>query len=75
MLSAIGISCAVAAAVMLSLYVESPPATGSYTRPHYLCICCPAFLFWTTRLCLLAGRGMDVDDPITFALGDPIVTW
>jgi hypothetical protein len=24
---------------------------------------------------LLAGRGMDVDDPITFALGDPIVTW
>jgi hypothetical protein len=72
MLSAIGIACAVGAAVTLSLYVESASATGSYTRPEYLWICCPAFLFWITRLWLLAGRGMDVDDPITFALGDPI---
>ena len=72
MLAAIGIGCAIGAAVMLSLYVESASATGNYARPQYLWICCPAFLFWTTRLWLLAGRGMHVDDPITFALGDPI---
>lgn len=72
LLSASGVGCGVGAAVMLALFVESASGVVQYTRPQYLWICCPTFLFWITRLWLLAGRGTEVDDPITFALGDPI---
>lgn len=70
LLAASGVGCGVGAAVMLALFVESAAGIAQYTRPQYLWICCPTFLFWITRLWLLAGRGTEVDDPITFALGD-----
>jgi 4-hydroxybenzoate polyprenyltransferase/phosphoserine phosphatase len=58
--------------LVFALYITSPEVHALYTRPPLLWIACPIFLFWTARVWLLAYRDALHEDPVIFALRDPV---
>jgi 4-hydroxybenzoate polyprenyltransferase/phosphoserine phosphatase len=59
------------AVLVMALYVNSPePAL--YSHPILLLLICPLMLYWICRVWLLAHRGQMHEDPIVFALKDPV---
>jgi 4-hydroxybenzoate polyprenyltransferase len=71
LLSGMGSASAYTAVLTLALYVTSPEVSRLYTRPDFLWAICPCFLYWLTRILLLARRGEITDDPVVFAIKDP----
>lgn len=69
-----GCSSAVAASLVLALFVQSEAATGRYAAPGVLWGLVPLALFWQFRLWLATARGAMHDDPIVFAARD-WVSW
>jgi len=69
-----GIAAAFAAALVLSLYMQSAGVQALYRHPQLLWAVFPVCLYWLTRVWLLAGRGMMQEDPVTFAIKDR-TTW
>jgi hypothetical protein len=63
-----GLSCVLVAA----LYINSPPARQLYATPEALWLVCPLLLYWITRLWFKTHRGEMHDDPVVFALRDPV---
>jgi hypothetical protein len=43
-----------------------------YRHPELLWLICPVLLYWIGRMVVLAHRRMINDDPIVFALHDPV---
>jgi 4-hydroxybenzoate polyprenyltransferase len=60
------------AALVLALYVYSQPATLRYAHPGWLLLGCPLLLCWLSHIWLAACRGRMHDDPLDFALHDPV---
>ena len=58
------------AVLVLALYVNSREVLVLYSQPGVLWLLCPLFLYWISRLWLLAHRGQIFDDPILFAVKD-----
>lgn len=73
-LAAMGAATATAAVTVLALYLDSAAAAALYRHPLWLWPMLPLLLAWLTRLWLLAGRGERMDDPLAFAVRDP-VSW
>jgi 4-hydroxybenzoate polyprenyltransferase len=71
LLSGMGAAGAYTAVLTLALYVTSPEVSRLYARPDLLWAICPCFLYWLTRILLLARRGEMSDDPVVFAVKDP----
>ncbi len=69
---AFGSACAVAALLVLTLYLNSPEVVALYSRPQWLWAVVPGLLYWQTRLWALAHRGELHHDPVLFALRDPV---
>ena len=69
-----GIASAFAAALVLTLYFQSVAVQALYRSPQLLWAIFPFFLYWLTRVWLLAARGVMQEDPINFAIRDR-VTW
>ena len=69
-LSAMGVSAGVVAALVLALYVDSPGTHDLYSKPWMIWLVCPVFLYWISRIWLKAHRGDMHDDPVVFALTD-----
>jgi 4-hydroxybenzoate polyprenyltransferase len=68
-----GTASAYLAVLVLALYVGSPGVRQLYTRPESLWLLSPLMLFWISRVWLLAHRGqLRGDDPLVFALRDPV---
>jgi 4-hydroxybenzoate polyprenyltransferase len=67
---AMGTSSAVVSALVLALYVNGEAAANLYSRPVLLWLLCPLFLYWISRMWLLAARGLMHDDPVLFAVTD-----
>lgn len=61
-----------ASIVILALYVDSEPSRELYSQPLALWGVCPVMTYWVSRLVMLAHRGRMDDDPIIFAVKDPI---
>lgn len=70
LLRALGVSSAVAAALVYCLYITDEPAQELYRRPDLLWAGLPLLLYWLARVWLLAERGDVDDDPVVFALKD-----
>ena len=68
----LGIASSFAAVVILSLYVHSQEVGLLYRRPGPLLLLCPIILYWLSRIWLRAHRGELNEDPITFAMRDPL---
>lgn len=67
-----GISAGYLSVLVLALYVSSPEVRRLYAHPVWLWALCPLVLCWVSRLWLRARRGEVHDDPVLFALKDPV---
>jgi 4-hydroxybenzoate polyprenyltransferase len=57
--------------LVLALYINSEQVMALYRTPLLLWLICPLLLFWTSRMWLLAHRGLIHDDPIVATVRDP----
>ena len=62
------------AALVVSLYINSPEVQRLYDRPEWLWLICPLLLYWISRFVILSNRGILHDDPVLYALTDK-VSW
>jgi 4-hydroxybenzoate polyprenyltransferase len=67
-----GIASAYLSVLVFALYLNSEIVRQLYGAPALLWLICPILLYWTTRIWLLAHRGEMDEDPILFAVRDPI---
>jgi len=72
LLLALGTGSGYLSVLVLALYVNSPEVRALYLRPHLLWLMCPVFLYWISRVWLLAHRGEVDEDPVVFALEDKV---
>jgi 4-hydroxybenzoate polyprenyltransferase/phosphoserine phosphatase len=66
------ISSGYVSVLVLALYSSSPEVQRLYTSPQMLWVSCPVLLYWISRMVMLAHRGRMTDDPLVFAMRDPI---
>lgn len=72
LIRSLGVAAAVAALVILALYVRDPGATTLYAHPERLWMLLPLLGFWLLRMWMLASRGLLEDDPVLFTLRDRV---
>lgn len=60
------------AVLVVSLYLSSPEVVAIYSHPDRLWLICPLLLYWVSRVLVLSNRNELHDDPVVFALKDPI---
>jgi 4-hydroxybenzoate polyprenyltransferase len=69
---ALGTAAGYATSLVLALYIASPELLKLYSRPQFLWLLEPLFLYWISRILLMAHRGEINEDPVIFALTDRI---
>ena len=74
MVSSLGGSSGLMAVLVLALYIQEGQAPHLYGAPQLIWLACPALLYWVSRAWLMGHRGQMHDDPVVFALKDP-VSW
>ncbi|HEY3863675.1 MAG TPA: UbiA family prenyltransferase [Verrucomicrobiae bacterium] len=74
MIAAFGVNCGCLAVLVLGLYVNSDTFRRLYNQNWIFWLLCPLLLYWLIRVWLLAGRRSLHEDPVDFAIKDP-VTW
>jgi 4-hydroxybenzoate polyprenyltransferase len=67
-----GTASGYAAVVVFMLYIARPDVTDLYRYAGRLWLLVPLLLYWITRIWLLASRGELDDDPVIFAIRDPM---
>jgi 4-hydroxybenzoate polyprenyltransferase len=67
-----GVAAGYGAVVLIALYINSPEAQALYHHHRALWMICPIILFWISRTWMLTSRGRMQDDPVVFAVKDPI---
>ena len=70
LLMALGLSSAMAALMVLALYVNSPDVIRMYAQPVWLWLLVPLNLYWVSRVWMKSHRGQMHDDPVVFAVRD-----
>lgn len=71
-ISARALGAAAASVAVLALYVASPQVTGLYARPGLMWLLCPVMALWLGWLVRETRAGRMGDDPLVFALTDPL---
>jgi hypothetical protein len=66
----VGVASGYLSLLVFALYVNSQEVIPLYRNPEYLWLICPLFLYWITRIWLLAYRGSPIEDPLVFILKD-----
>ncbi|MGA7178214.1 MAG: UbiA family prenyltransferase [Thiobacillaceae bacterium] len=72
LLSSLGGAAGYIAVLVLAFYIESGTSHALYRRPHVLWALCVLLLYWISHLWLMAHRKRMNDDPLVFALRDPV---
>ncbi len=68
----IALSAGHAAVVVLALYIASEKVQALYATPAVLWGICPVLLFWICRMVMITHRGAMTDDPLVYAVRDPV---
>ena len=68
----LGTSNITASVLVLALYINSDEVVDLYTAPQILWVLCMLMLYWGNRIWVGARRGKITDDPVLFAIKDPI---
>jgi 4-hydroxybenzoate polyprenyltransferase len=71
-LAALAAATAANAVTIFALYISSGTVAAMYSRPLFLWLICPLLIYFLGRALMLAHRGEMHDDPIVFALTDPV---
>lgn len=58
--------------LVMALYLTSPEVKALYAAPQILWGICLVLLYWISRVVMLTHRGRMHDDPVVFALRDPV---
>lgn len=74
-LKSLGTATSVGAVLVLALYVESAEIAHRYAAPRLLWLMLVALLAWLAHLWITTARGSMHDDPLVFALRDPVSRW
>ncbi|MEM9781139.1 MAG: UbiA family prenyltransferase [Pseudomonadota bacterium] len=72
LLTMLGVGAGYCSVIIMALYINDPEVLSLYARPELLWAVCFVILFWLSRLWLLAHRREVPDDPVIFAVRDPI---
>ena len=72
LLASLGGSAGYLAVLVLALYIESGTSHILYARPQVLWALCILLLYWVSHLWLMAHRRRMHDDPLVFAVRDPV---
>jgi 4-hydroxybenzoate polyprenyltransferase len=60
------------ASFVFTLYLNGAAVKPLYSHPGLLWLICPLLLYWFSRFWILAKRRMLDEDPIVFAIKDPV---
>lgn len=71
-IASLGITSGYLSVLVLGLYARDKETADLYTTPEYIWFACPVLLYWVSRKWLLASRGQMHDDPVIFAIMDPV---
>jgi len=71
-LRSFGTASAYAAVVVYAIYISGPDVVKLYHKSPLLWLTVPLMILWLNRVWLLASRGELDEDPVAFALTDPI---
>jgi 4-hydroxybenzoate polyprenyltransferase len=71
-LQSLGIGAGYLSVLVLALYINSPAIAQLYHRPKYIWTLCVLMLYWISRVWMKAHRGTMNEDPVVFALKDPV---
>jgi len=69
-LNSLGLSAGLLSVLVLALYINSLEIKALYKTPEILWFILPLFLYWISRIWLLANKGLVNEDPVVFALHD-----
>jgi 4-hydroxybenzoate polyprenyltransferase len=58
--------------LVLALYINSPDIQALYHRPKAVWMLCVLVLYWISRVWMTVDRGDMPDDPVIYALRDPV---
>lgn len=72
LLQSLGTASGYLSVLVLALYINSPEIAGLYHRPKVIWGLCVLMLYWISRVWMVAQRGNMHDDPVVFALKDPV---
>ena len=70
----LGLASGCAAVLVIALYLSSPQVLSLYAHPMRMWLICPLFLYWISRVFILANRDELHDDPLVFTITDK-VSW
>lgn len=73
-LKRIGVGAGMISALVLALYLRDPTKAVHYGTPAFLWALPAAVVFWLSRVWIKLDRGEMHDDPLAFAIKDP-VSW
>ena len=71
-LAALAAASGYSAVLVLALYINRPDVSMLYEHPRLLWLVCPLLLYWFGRVLVLSNRGEMHDDPVVFAVKDPV---
>ncbi len=71
-LRSFGTASAYAAVVIFAIYITGSDVVKLYHQPRLLWLSVPLIILWLNRVWLLASRGELNEDPVAFALTDPM---
>lgn len=72
LLQAFGGASGYLSVLVLALYINSNTSQMLYRHSQMLWLLCPLLLYWISRTWLKTHRGVMEDDPVIFALRDPV---
>ena len=74
LLASLGTASGYLSVLVIALYISDEKIQVMYQHSQFLWGICPLLLFWISRVWIIAHRGGMNDDPIVFAVTDP-VSW
>lgn len=72
LISSMAIASGYASVLVLALYVNSPDVLPLYNSPAALWGICVVLLYWISRMVIITHRGNMHDDPLIYAVKDPV---
>ena len=72
MVSNLALTSGAISVLILALYINSPAIFQLYKTPQIMWGTCFILLYWISRVVFLTNRGKMHDDPLLFALKDPL---
>ena len=72
LLASLGGGAGYVAVLVLALYINSETSHALYSRQELLWIVCVLLLYWISHLWLMAHRKRMHDDPLVFAVHNPV---